>query len=82
MGIEHRGLGAAYSVNDGNLLSYKLYTNEVREEKGKIFCRDTVYNIIFLVVLYVFRSDITYGKSYIKTGGEKKMYGCPGCEPD
>jgi Na+/H+ antiporter NhaD/arsenite permease-like protein len=53
IGVNIGGLGTLIA-SMASLISYKLYANEVPEKKGKYFAVFTVYNIIFLVVLYVF----------------------------
>lgn len=53
IGVNIGGLGMLIA-SMASLISYKLYANEVPEKKGKYFAAFTVYNIIFLVVLYVF----------------------------
>lgn len=53
IGVNIGGLGTLIA-SMASLISYKLYANEVPEKKGKYFAAFTVYNIIFLVVLYVF----------------------------
>lgn len=53
IGVNIGGLGTLIA-SMASLISYKLYANEVPEKKGKYFVVFTVYNIIFLVVLYVF----------------------------
>lgn len=53
IGVNIGGLGTLIA-SMASLISYKLYVNEVPEKKGKYFAAFTVYNIIFLVVLYVF----------------------------
>ena len=53
IGVNIGGLGTLIA-SMASLISYKLYVNEVPEKKGKYFAVFTVYNIIFLVVLYVF----------------------------
>lgn len=57
IGVNIGGLGTLIA-SMASLISYKLYANEVPEKKGKYFAVFTVYNIIFLVVLYVFRKLI------------------------
>ena len=53
IGVNIGGLGTLIA-SMASLISYKLYANEVPEKKGKYLAVFTVYNIIFLVVLYVF----------------------------
>lgn len=53
IGVNIGGLGTLIA-SMASLISYKLYANEVPEKKEKYFAAFTVYNIIFLVVLYVF----------------------------
>lgn len=53
IGVNIGGFGTLIA-SMASLISYKLYANEVPEKKGKYFAVFTVYNIIFLVVLYVF----------------------------
>ena len=53
IGVNIGGLGTLIA-SMASLISYKLYANEVPEKKGKYFAVFTVYNIIFLVVLYMF----------------------------
>ena len=53
IGVNIGGLGTLIA-SMASLISYKMYANEVPEKKGKYFAAFTVYNIIFLVVLYVF----------------------------
>ena len=53
IGVNIGGLGTLIA-SMASLISYKLYANEVPEKKGKYFAAFMVYNIIFLVVLYVF----------------------------
>lgn len=53
IGVNIGGLGTLIA-SMASLISYKLYANEVPEKKGEYFAAFMVYNIIFLVVLYVF----------------------------
>ena len=51
LGVNIGGLGTLIA-SMASLISYKQYVNEVPEGKGKYFVTFTVYNVIFLIVLY------------------------------
>ena len=51
LGVNIGGLGTLIA-SMASLISYKQYVNEVPDGKGKYFVTFTVYNVIFLIVLY------------------------------
>ncbi len=51
LGVKIGGLGTLIA-SMASLISYKQYVNEVPDGKGKYFVTFTVYNVIFLIVLY------------------------------
>ena len=51
LGVNIGGLGTLIA-SMASLISYKQYVNEVPDGKEKYFVTFTVYNVIFLIVLY------------------------------
>ena len=57
-----------------SLISYKQYVNEVPDGKGKYFVTFTVYNVIFLIVLYALGGQGVHLRHHVQRPGQRAVF--------